>query len=204
MLVLDHIAVVGMTRQLSTGFAEKSLGIAPVAQGAHPHFGTHNHLWGMGADCYLESIAIDPDAPQPTYARWFGLDQFSGPPRIGSWILATTDMKATLKQLGPEFGTPVRLERGKYTWEISVSSSGVLPFGGYGPAIIQWQPPAHPCQDLPDSGCRLLSLQVQHPQAARMQEVFGELLNDMRIGFSDGPAHISAEIQTDHSVVTLG
>jgi hypothetical protein len=113
-------------------------------------------------------------------------------------------MKATLKQLGPEFGTPVRLERGKYTWEISVSSSGVLPFGGYGPAIIQWQPPAHPCQDLPDSGCRLLSLQVQHPQAARMQEVFGELLNDMRIGFSDGPAHISAEIQTDHGVVTLG
>ena len=60
MLVLDHIAVVGMTRQLATGFAEKSLGIAPVAQGAHPHFGTHNHLWGMGADCYLESIAIDP------------------------------------------------------------------------------------------------------------------------------------------------
>ena len=33
MLVLDHIAVVGMTRQLATGFAEKSLGIAPVAQG---------------------------------------------------------------------------------------------------------------------------------------------------------------------------
>jgi hypothetical protein len=26
----------------------------------------------------------------------------------------------------------------------------------------------------------------------------------MRIGFSDGPAHISAEIQTDHGVVTLG
>jgi hypothetical protein len=37
-----------------------------------------------------------------------------------------------------------------------------------------------------------------------MQEVFGELLNDMRIGFSDGSAHISAEIQTDHGVVTLG
>ena len=38
MLVLDHIAVVGMTRQLATGFAKKSLGIAPVAQGGASTF----------------------------------------------------------------------------------------------------------------------------------------------------------------------
>jgi hypothetical protein len=203
-LVLDHIAVAGMTRQLATDFVEKSLDVAPLTEGVHPHFGTHNHLWGMGANCYLESIAIDPDAPQPPHARWFGLDHFSGPARIGSWILATTDIKATLEQLGPEFGSPVRLEREKYIWDILVSASGALPFGGYGPAIIQWHPPAHPCQDLPDSGCRLLRLQIQHPEASRMQEVFGEFLNDTRIGFLEGLAHISAEIQTDHGVVTLG
>ena len=204
MLVLDHIAVAGMTRQAATGLVQKSLGVAPLAQGKHPHFGTHNHLWGMGPDCYLESIAIDPEAPSPTYSRWFGLDWFSGPPQIASWILATSDIKKTLAQLGPSFGEPVGLQRGKYSWDISVSASGKLPFGGFGPALIEWQPPAHPCQDLPDSGCRLLNLRVQHPQAGSMQLLLGDLLNDGRISFYEGCAHISAEIQTDHGVVILG
>jgi hypothetical protein len=97
----------------------------------------------------------------------------------------------------------VRLERGAYTWDISVSDTGDLPFGGYGPALIEWQPPAHPCQNLPDSGCRLISLQVQHPQADQMQALLAELIGDERICFSTGPAQISAEIQTDHGLVTL-
>ena len=123
MLVLDHIAIAGMTRQAATDLVQKSLGVAPLAQGEHPHFGTHNHLWGMGPNCYLESIAIDPEVSPPPYARWFGLDQFSGSPQIASWILATSDIKETLAKLGSGFGEPVRLQRGKYTWDISVSVS---------------------------------------------------------------------------------
>jgi hypothetical protein len=57
---------------------------------------------------------------------------------------------------------------------------------------------------LSDSGCRLLKLQVQHPQASSMQNMFGDLLKDARVSFSEGPGHIFAEIQTDHGVVTLG
>tara|TARA_B100000780_G_scaffold77836_1_gene52665 strand:- start:25 stop:639 length:615 start_codon:yes stop_codon:yes gene_type:complete len=204
MLVLDHIAVAGLTRQVATGFVQASLGVAPLAEGTHPHFGTHNHLWGMGTECYLESIAIDPYVPTPPHARWFGLDKFSGPPRIVSWVLSTADIDETLEHLGSDFGAPVRLARGKYSWDISVSESGALPFGGFGPALIQWQPPAHPCQDLSDSGCRLLKLQVQHPQAISMQNMFGDLLKDVRVSFCEGPGHIFAEIQTDHGVVTLG
>ena len=203
MLVLDHIAVAGATRQAATELVQKCLGVAPLAAGEHSHFGTHNYLWGMGPDCYLESIAINPDAPPLPYARWFGLDQFSGPPRIVSWILATSGIKETLLELGPSFGEPVGLQRGRYIWDISVSDSGELPFGGYGPALIEWRPPAHPCQDLSDSGCRLLNLRVQHPQALSMQQLLGGLLGDTCISFGEGCAHISAEIQTDHGVVTL-
>jgi len=47
-------------------------------------------------------------------------------------------------------------------------------------------------------------LQVQHPQASSMQNMFGDLLKDARVSFSEGPGHIFAEIQTDHGVVTLG
>ena len=203
MLRLDHIAVAGETRQAATDYIQDCLKVAPLAAGQHPHFSTHNHLWGMGAACYLESIAVDPQAPSLAYPRWFGLDRFSGPPRIASWILATDDIQESLTRLGPEFGTPVRLERDIYTWDISVSDTGDLPFGGYGPALIEWQPPARPCQNLPDSGCRLISLQIQHPQAHHMQALLSELICDERIRFSTGPAQISAEIQTDHGLVTL-
>ena len=203
MLRLDHIAVAGETRQAATEHIQNCLQIAPLAAGKHTHFSTHNHLWGMGEACYLESIAIDPEAPPLPYPRWFGLDRFSGRPRIASWILATDNIEESLARLRPEFGTRVRLERGAYTWDISVSETGDLPFGGYGPALIEWQPPAHPCQNLPDSGCRLISLQVQHPQAPQMQALLSDLIRDERICFSTGPAQISAEIQTDHGVVTL-
>jgi hypothetical protein len=36
-----------------------------------------------------------------------------------------------------------------------------------------------------------------------MQALLSDLIQDQRICFSTGPAQISAEIQTDHGVVTL-
>ena len=76
MLRLDHIAVAGETRQAATDYIQDCLKVAPLAAGQHPHFSTHNHLWGMGEACYLESIAVDPQAPSLAYPRWFGLDRF--------------------------------------------------------------------------------------------------------------------------------
>ena len=76
MLRLDHIAVAGETRQAATDYIQDCLKVAPLAAGQHFHFSTHNHLWGMGEACYLESIAVDPQAPSLAYPRWFGLDRF--------------------------------------------------------------------------------------------------------------------------------
>ena len=112
MLRLDHIAVAGETRQAATYFVQNCLQVSPFASGQHSHFSTHNHLWGIGEAFYLESFPIDPEAPSLPYPRWFGLDRFSGPPRIASWILATDNIQESLARLSPEFGTPVRLERG--------------------------------------------------------------------------------------------
>ena len=61
MLSLDHIVVVGRSLPTATNLVRNLLDEQPMAKGKHKFFGTHNHLWGMGPDCYLESIAIDPD-----------------------------------------------------------------------------------------------------------------------------------------------
>jgi hypothetical protein len=114
MLVLDHFVVAGTSRGITTDWVRNILGELPKGSGKHKYFGTHNHLWGMGPTCYLESISIDRAATKPKLARWFGLDQCVGAPRLVGWILATKNIKHTLSQLGPEFGEPVRLQRGKY------------------------------------------------------------------------------------------
>ena len=45
---------------------------------ASTRWGTHNRVMAISSegipDCYLEVIAIDPEAPEPGRPRWFGLD----------------------------------------------------------------------------------------------------------------------------------
>ncbi|MDT2084131.1 MAG: VOC family protein [Planktomarina sp.] len=203
MLVLDHFVVAGTSRAIATDWVSNTLGELPKVSGKHEYFGTHNNLWGMGPTCYLETISIDRAATKPEFARWFGLDHFVGAPRLVGWILTTKNIKDTLSQLDPEFGEPVRLQRGKYKWTISVNASGQLPFGGYGPALIEWEGGFHPCLDLPDSKCRLHTLKIRHPQAEKMKSSLGDLINDNRIIFETGVEKISAEIEKDEKLITL-
>lgn len=203
MLSLDHIVVVGRSLPTATNLVRNLLDEQPMASGKHKFFGTHNHLWGMGPDCYLESIAIDPAMNKPPYPRWFGLDNLKGPPRLGGWVLATKSIRDTLKDLGPEYGIPIELQRDKYKWQISVTESGDLPFGGYGPAIIEWHEGFHPCLDLPDNNIRLKNLIIQHPAADLMSSFLGNFLNDDRIIFVQGDSKITAEIITSQGFVVL-
>ncbi|WLQ05968.1 VOC family protein [Arthrobacter oryzae] len=53
------------------------LGVEPTVA-ASTRWGTHNRVMAISSegipDCYLEVIAIDPEAPEPGRPRWFGLD----------------------------------------------------------------------------------------------------------------------------------
>ena len=86
---------------------------------------------------------------------------------------------------------------------ISVTESGDLPFGGYGPAIIEWHEGFHPCLDLPDNNIRLKNLIIQHPAADLMSSFLGNFLNDDRIIFVQGDSKITAEIITSQGFVVL-
>jgi hypothetical protein len=161
---LDHLAVSAATLDEGVAAVEAALGVALVAGGQHPHMGTHNRLLGLG-DVYLEVIAVDPAAPAPAWPRWFDLDRFAGPPRLTNWIAACDDLDAEVA-LGPDgVGVPVALARGDLRWRMAVPATGRLPFDDAFPALIQWQGTAHPVQRLPDSGLRLVRLEVAHPEA---------------------------------------
>ena len=114
-LRLDHIAISAATLDAGADWVKMALGVPLAGGGKHPHMGTHNRLLSLG-DLYLEVIAVDPAAPKPAWPRWFGLDDFRGPPRLTNWICRTDDLDAELAAAPPGTGTATDLSRGDYRW----------------------------------------------------------------------------------------
>ena len=95
-LTLDHLAVACTDLAEGTAWVEAELGVKMQPGGKHLRYGTHNTLLGLADGLYFEVIAVDPDAPPVSEARWFGLDTFSGPPRLANWICSSPDLATTL------------------------------------------------------------------------------------------------------------
>ena len=99
--------------------------------------GTHNRLLKIASerfpDSYLEIIAIDPEAPPPGRARWFGLDtvDLSAGPRLVHFVARSTmlDMhRWGLITVGFQPGLPLAASRetpaGTLSWQIVVREDG--------------------------------------------------------------------------------
>ena len=153
---LDHIVIGAASLEAGVAWCEATLGVAPGPGGKHAFMGTHNRLLridGPGfAQAYLEIIAIDPAAPPPGRARWFGLDDGAvqaqlaqGPCLLGA-VVRTPNVEMLrwgLITLGDVPGDLLAAQRatpqGTLSWRILVRDDGALPAGGGLPTLIQWQ-----------------------------------------------------------------
>ncbi len=199
-MLLDHIAISGETLASAVDAVETALGVSMQPGGQHDVFGTHNALLGLEDGLYLEAIAIDPGAAQPTRARCFDLDHFSGPARLTNWICRTDDMVGTLARLPEGAGEPVALKRGDFRWLMSSPANGVQPFDDLHPTLIQWQSPVHPSTVLTPSGCALQRLVVSHPEAAALRSALAGEFSDPRVVFEPGSIALMAEVKTPHGL----
>lgn len=181
---VDHLVVAAATLAQGVAWCESTLGITPGPGGQHALMGTHNRLFKIAnsafPDAYLEIIAIDPDAPPPGRARWFGLDaaalheRIAEAPRLVHCVArsAMLDMhRWGLINVGCQPGDPVSAGRdtpqGRLQWQILLRGDGSLAHGGALPTLIQWQG-AHPAASMPDSGVTLSSLALRGvPERAR-------------------------------------
>jgi len=171
---VDHLVIAAHTLEQGTQWCERVLGATPTPGGKHVAMGTHNRLLAIASaaypQAYLEIIAIDPDAPPPSRARWFGLDdaalqaRLREGPRLLHVVARTNRLDATLSALavqGIDAGPAVAAERaspnGMFRWRIAGRADGQLLFGGALPTLIEWQG-MHPTDHLPQSGVALQSL----------------------------------------------
>ncbi len=192
---IDHLAIAAVTLEEGRAHVEAALGVTLSDVGHHPHMGTHNRLLGLGPGLYVEVIAIDPAAPRPPFPRWFDLDRFTGPPRLGNWIVRTGDLDAALAAAPEGAGVATALTRGDFRWRIGIPGSGRLPFDEMFPALIQWDGPLHPAQRLPDQGIRLLALEVTTPDPAALAAALPDIEDD-RLWLLPGPPGLRARLAT--------
>lgn len=208
---VDHLVVAAATLADGVAWCEGTLGVTPAPGGRHALMGTHNRLVKIASeafpDAYLEVIAIDPEAPPPGRARWFGLDtlDLAAGPRLVHMVARSTmlDMhRWGLITVGLQPGDPVGASRetahGTLAWQILLRDDGTLPCGGALPTLIQWSG-RHPAQDLPEAGVALQSLALAGvPDRAR--EVLR--LRGASVAPSGTPA-LRAVLRTPRGDVTL-
>ncbi len=184
-VLLDHLVIAAASLDQGVAWCEATLGVTPLPGGQHPLMGTHNRLLKIATpafpDAYLEIIAIDPTAPPPGRARWFGLgdaalqaDLVARGPRLIHAVARSTmlDMhRWGLITVGCKPGEPVSASRetpaGTLSWQILVREDGGLDCGGALPTLIQWGG-LHPATRMPDSGVTLTGLTLSGvPSRAR-------------------------------------
>lgn len=210
-VAVDHLVVAAASLAQGEDWCRRTLGVVPAAGGKHALFGTHNRVLAIGSQafpqCYLEIIAVDPEAPAPAHPRWFGLDavDLAAGPRLIHWVGRSPmlDMhRWGLINVGEAPGDPISASRptpqGLLQWQILVRADGRLGHAGALPTLIQWQG-AHPTDALPASGVSLHALQVNR-LPARVCEVLR--LRGVEPVSDDGPA-LRALLHTPLGAVSL-
>jgi hypothetical protein len=161
---IDHIIYADLDLDAAVARLENLCGVRAGGGGKHLGQGTHNKLLALGPRTYLEVIAPDPEQPEPSGPRPYGVDGISGGGLVG-WALACEDIRLTLAQVrarGFDPGDVVDGQRvgptGTLRWRVTgnAMTAGIIPF------LIDWGDTAHPASTAP-RGLVLESLHLEHP-----------------------------------------
>lgn len=210
MAEIDHIVIGAHTLEEGAAWVEQHLGVRPEPGGVHEGFGTHNMLLGMGPDCYLEVIAPDPAQPEPEHARPFDLDEPSVRTRLDSgpallaYVARTPALEAVVARLGPSRSGEIRaMHRGDLSWRMAFPPQR-QDLDNLIPPLIQWDGP-RATERLRDSGCRLLAVEAEHPEAGALRAALAERGLDEAVAVRQSPhARLVVRIRrADGQEVTL-
>jgi Glyoxalase-like domain len=216
---VDHLVVVADTLAQGARWCEATLGVAPNPGGKHALMGTHNRLLHIASltypHTYLEIIAIDTDAPSPTHARWFGMDDpalqaaVKREPQLVHFVARTNDVAqacAALAQQKLDVGMAKQASRetpnGTLSWQITVRSDGVPQADGALPTLIQWGD-VHPTDAMPASTISLRHVITSAAPHRALKHAY-EALNLLDVAVADASsASLQAVLQTPRGFVTL-
>jgi hypothetical protein len=191
----DHLVYATPDLQLGIDTIEQRLGVKATPGGQHPGLGTRNALVALGPTSYLEIIGPDPEQPNPTGPRRFGIDDLKAP-RIVRWVVKSNQL-ASVSEKAARAGIKLgRLATGsrrrpdgvvlswRYTDPATVIADGLVPF------FIDWGSSPHPALTAAQ-GATIVQLRAEHPDAAKVQKMLGQLGLELRVAQAAAPAIIA-------------
>lgn len=207
---LDHLVIAADTLDQGEDYLASLLGVRPQRGGKHAAMGTHNSLLRLGERCYLELIAIDPEAATPARPRWFDLGRptmralLAQQPRLIHWVARTDDIEAARRASPIDPGPVHAMTRGSFRWRVTVPDDGSRPGAGVLPTLIQWDDARHPADEMPDTGVRVAALAAAHPEPGSVRAALAALgLSDtLKVTFDAAP-RLAAMLSTRRGTVTL-
>ncbi|WP_295646851.1 VOC family protein, partial [uncultured Methylibium sp.] len=161
--------------------------------------------------------AIDPDAPPPGRARWFGLDDpavraaLRRSPRLLHAVASPADIDAAcaaLRAIGQDAGEPTAARRmtpqGELRWRITLRADGMPQLDGALPTLIEWLG-VHPAEAMPASGVRLLDLTLHCADPRPVEAAYAALGLGwaVRQQARAGRTRLEARFDTPRGPVTL-
>lgn len=211
-LPVDHLVYAVQDLEAAIERFTKLTGVRPIYGGPHPGRGSHNALMSLGNRAYLEIIAPDPDQPEPSVSRSFGLDNLSTP-QLRTWAVRTTNIAGHVARSrdrgydpGVIYDGSRRTSEGQLLrWQLTRRPEAVL--GGNPPGdwlipfVIDWGTTPHPAASAPE-GCTLKSLRGKHARPSRVNQWLTALGVDLEL--EAGPAvQLEAVIETPNGEITL-
>ena len=203
---IDHLVYAAPNLQEAIEKAEDLLKVKASPGGKHPLFGTANVLIALGSETYLEIIGPDSEVEASELPALFSIDKLSAP-KLVTWAAKESNLEIRLDHLQEKeisFGDIFPGGRTKpdgtvlswrFTNPLHVIGDGVIPF------LIDWGETVNPARTS-TQGCRLLDLQLEHPNAKKLQPIIDALGLNMQIKNGLMPK-ILATIQTPFGQVVM-
>ena len=202
---IDHLVYAVPDLRVGVAAVEDLFDMSAQQGGRHPAFGTANALIGLGNKTYLEIVGPDPEGQTTDRPSIFLIDELDGP-RLVTWAAKTTRLEEQSQRsaipavLGATSrGTRTRSDGTTVTWQLTDPYMDRL--GGVIPFLIDWGTGIHPTESL-DQPCRLISLDLFHPEPSVAQRWLDQLGVQGDVGRSPDPALV-ATIETPEGVVRL-
>jgi len=203
--ILDHLVYATPDLGATIERLEQLFSVRAAIGGQHPGWGTKNALLALGPKAYLEIMGPDPTQPEPKQPRPFDMDTLSKP-RLMTWVARTDDIQSVIdkaKRQELDLGELQEKSRKKpdgsiLKWTMTDlrknRKDGTIPY------FINWGDSEHPAENSP-KGCRLIKLEVFHPDAKRVNELLKNLGIDLKVGL--GSVALKATIESPKGQIVL-
>ena len=182
-VLIDHLVYAVPSLPAAMADVAERFGVRAQAGGKHIGLGTRNALLALAPRTYLEIIAPDPEQPEPSMPRPFGVGGVSHG-RLAGWALACDDIDAAVARARSHGYDPGEVIDGRRVspagtalrWRMTRSQTAVdlVPF------LISWGDTEHPAASAP-RGLTLEAFSIEHPDPGSLAPLLTALGADVEI-----------------------